>query len=504
MVIPDSVTEIGAQAFYNCSQLYKLAFPWSVETIASDAFSGSNQLKADRNSGFYGYSTSYAETYAQEKGIPFYSLDRYTGGNPYPPLALEEISLSESSLKLSAGQSSELKVTYTPVKATSDHSIIWSSDDEDIATVDSRGKITAVAEGETVINAVSAFKNSITASCALTVIPAPTELKSVVVTPSSMPKMIVGGKMDLTYSYKPENAQYPRVIWSSSDPSVVSVDQDGRISAVKEGTVTVSAAAEAGNNVKGTCRVTVMNGTMINTAAMEQTDLIVDKNSSGTVSISSDPADATNTDCLWKSDDPAVAAVPGNAVKNCTVRGISPGETMIYGYTTDGSNLRVSRKVIIAEPVTGISLSAGSIAMNLGEAAVLKATVLPENAFDRSVTWSTTNSSVATVDENGNVTAVGKGTCTIKAVTNRNNKTASCSVRVDVPVSSVTLNMNQLTLIKGNSSRLSATVLPENANDKTVTWSSDRPAVATVSEGVLRLHQPFLGEPVREEKLRLG
>ncbi|MDR2041112.1 MAG: Ig-like domain-containing protein, partial [Tannerella sp.] len=115
----------------------------------------------------------------------------------------------------------------------------------------------------------------------------------------------------------------------------------------------------------------------------------------------------------------------------------------------------------------------------------LTATVLPDNATDKTVPWSSSHPDVATVSETGLVTAVSEGTATITATTQNGERTASCEVTVTVPtipVASVTLDITEATLEVGVTQQLTATVFPENATDKTVSWSSSHPDVATVSE----------------------
>lgn len=137
--------------------------------------------------------------------------------------------------------------------------------------------------------------------------------------------------------------------------------------------------------------------------------------------------------------------------------------------------------------VTSISLDKTSLTLEVGQSETLMATVLPSNATDKSVTWTSSMQSVATV-ANGRVTAVGGGTTTIIATTN-NGKTATCAVTVNEPtteiieVTSVSLNKTSLTLEIGESETLAATVLPNNATDKSVTWTSSDQSVATVVSG---------------------
>ena len=139
------------------------------------------------------------------------------------------------------------------------------------------------------------------------------------------------------------------------------------------------------------------------------------------------------------------------------------------------------------KPVESVTLDKTSLTLIETESATLVATVLPEKAANKSVTWSSSNPLVASVMPNGFVTAISKGTTTIMVSTVDGNKTASCVVKVEerVPVISVILNKNSLTLEAGKSETLIATVLPDNANDKTVTWSSNNSAVATVVNGLV-------------------
>ena len=134
-------------------------------------------------------------------------------------------------------------------------------------------------------------------------------------------------------------------------------------------------------------------------------------------------------------------------------------------------------------PVSGITLDKTELVLIVGDAAVqLKATVAPDNATDKTVTWSIDKTSVATVDATGKVTAVAEGEATITA--KAGDKTATCKVTVKanvVAVTSVKLDKTELALTVGDAAvQLKATVAPDNATDKTVTWSIDKTSVATV------------------------
>lgn len=131
--------------------------------------------------------------------------------------------------------------------------------------------------------------------------------------------------------------------------------------------------------------------------------------------------------------------------------------------------------------VESVSVSPTELTLRDGESASLSFVITPLNASNKDVTWKSSNSSVATVSQTGQVNAVAEGTTIITVTTEDDNKTATCSVTVNpVSVSSVSLDKESLTLKIGESSTLIATVLPENAANKTVTWSSSNTSIATV------------------------
>ena len=133
--------------------------------------------------------------------------------------------------------------------------------------------------------------------------------------------------------------------------------------------------------------------------------------------------------------------------------------------------------------MTSITLNKTSASLKAGETVTLTATVNPSDATDKTVTWTTSDATVATVN-NGVVTAkkVGAATITAKA----GDKTATCTITVvATPVTSVTLNKTSAQLKAGESVTLTATVNPSDATDKTITWSTTDATVATVSNGVV-------------------
>ena len=194
------------------------------------------------------------------------------------------------------------------------------------------------------------------------------------------------------------------------------------------------------------------------------------------------PADAENQSVTWSTSDKSVVTVEGG-----TVTAIKAGEATVTVTANDKGSVKAECKVTVTAAkvaVTGVSLDKTTLTVAAGGNAKLTATVAPANATNKSVTWSSSNQAIATVDSEGNVTVKSAGTATITVTTKDGGKTATCTVTVGIPVTGVSLNKTSLTLTKGKSAKLTATVAPANATNKNVTWSSSDRAVATVdSEG---------------------
>ena len=206
----------------------------------------------------------------------------------------------------------------------------------------------------------------------------------------------------------------------------------------------------------------------------------------------------------WKSNNTSIARVKSSVLYGCTVEGVSEGSTRVYcnlKYTVKGTYYSPSYsiegyftiKVTEAQSnvlVTSVTLSVTSVSLTVGETNQLSATVSPGNATDRSVTWSSSNTSVASVNSSGLVTAKGAGSATITCKANDGSgKQATCSVSVSaaapIKVSGITLNYTSTSLTVGETRQLNATISPSDATDKSVTWSSSNTSVASVNSSGL-------------------
>ena len=205
---------------------------------------------------------------------------------------------------------------------------------------------------------------------------------------------------------------------------------------------------------------------------------------SSTLTATITPDNATDKSVAWESDAPGVATV-----ENGTVTAIKAGTATITATAADGSGEKATCTVTVnaAEtvPVQSVSLDKTSLELTEDETAQLTATVKPDDATNKNVTWESSNTSVATVNATGEVTAIGAGTATITVTTVDQSKTATCEVTVTaapVPVTGVSLNKDSTSLTVGGTETLTATVKPEDATNKAVTWTSSNSTVATVDQ----------------------
>ena len=208
------------------------------------------------------------------------------------------------------------------------------------------------------------------------------------------------------------------------------------------------------------------------------------------VTATTDPEDATVTYLWQRGNGTAFEPIPGETSAVYTLSKEDIGKTLQLTVTGTGDyqgSSSASISNILDNKVTGVILDQATLDMKAGDSKVLTATVTPEYAADKTVTWSSSDAAVAAVDADGKVTAVAAGQATVTVTTTDGGKTAACAVTVTNPVisvESVTLApvSAELYTVEGHKTlELTATVIPENATNKALAWSSSDSAVATVA-----------------------
>ena len=396
-------------------------------------------------------------------------------------IPVTEVRLSESTVGIVEGSTYKLTATVLPENTTDSKNVSWSSNNEAVATVDANGNVTAKRAGTAVITATST--NGKTAGCTVTV-----SKKEIPITEVRLNKstetLTEGETTTLTATVLPENTTYGKSVkWSSSNVAVATVDLMGKVTAKRAGTAIITAISENGKTAS--CTITVnkkdTNITITEVRLNKSTETLKEGDTT-TLTATVLPENTTDSKSVsWRSSNSEVATVDANG----TVTAKRAGTAVITATSTNGKTagctVTVSKKEI---PIIEISLDKSSATLTEGETTTIVATVLPENTTDsKSVSWSSSNSEVATVDANGTVTAKRAGTAVITA-TSTNGKTAGCTVTVskkEIPITEISLDKSSATLTEGETTTLTATVLPENTTyGKSVKWSSSNVAVATV------------------------
>ena len=305
------------------------------------------------------------------------------------------------------------------------------------------------------------------------------------VTPSRI-EIIEGGSAALSARVSPEAASDRAVAWSSSDRSVATVDKAGTVHGLRPGTATVTATAEGKS---GTCAVTVKaKAVNVTEVTLDKTELTLTEGETETLTATVKPDNADNRKVTWSSDKTEIATVDGAG----KVTAVKPGEAVVTVTTEDGGKTATCKVTVKAKVigVTEVTLDRTELTLTEGETETLTATVRPDNADNRKVTWSSDKTEVATVDGAGRVTAVKAGEAVVTVTTEDGGKTATCKVTVKakaVPVTGVEVNPWAVTLSVRGTSKLSYTIRPADATNQNVKWESDNPSVATVdSDGNVR------------------
>lgn len=228
-------------------------------------------------------------------------------------------------------------------------------------------------------------------------------------------------------------------------------------------------------------KVTIGEVTTIEPTAikLDQDKVTLGVGETATLKATIEPEEATNKNVTWSSSDDTTVTV-----EDGVVTGKKVGTATITAETSNG--LKATAEVIVKEiAVTKVTLSETTATMTIGGELELTATIEPKNATDQRLTWSSSDTGVATVDSNGKVTAKGAGTATITA-TAASGITAACEITVSdevIEVTAVTLDKTEATVKVGKSLQLTATIEPSGATDQKLEWTSSRSDIAIVTDG---------------------
>lgn len=379
------------------------------------------------------------------------------------------ITLSESNITIDLNTSRlQLRATVSPDNALN-KSVVWSSTDTAVATVDQNGLVSIKKSGKVSIIATSDDNPAITGVCNITVeIPV-----NSIALDETQKTMYVGQAARLTYIILPANASTGTVSWTSTNTSVATVDKTGMVSAKNVGTaVIILKSLDGGYSVY--CTITVKR--VASGIKLDATTLDMKAGQDRILKPTLTPKDSTDNNIVWESSDTKIATVDDEG----KVIAKSAGSAIIMARLETGATAYC--KVNVNLPVEGLLLNFSDKSLYVGEKFKLKVSVTPSAATDLSVTWKTSNDKIAAITADGEVTAVAGGTAIITCTTKDGGYSAICVLTVLESVSSITMNYQTYYLGVDKSVFLVATVSTPTASNKDVFWSTSNSDIATVNQ----------------------
>lgn len=527
VTIPNSVTKIKEAAFLGCTGLTSVTIPSSVTYVGQTAYEDCvnlNEIHCESQTP----PTAFANTFTNvPKTIPLYipagSLSAYNNApgwklftnvvetNLVNPTG---VSLKETTLNLMKGEEVLLHASVSPSDATY-KTLTWSSSDNTIATV-TNGIVYGKKAGNATITCTTTH-GGFTATCDVTVQEHATPATGMQIYKSAYlngNNLVPFSEMEegdtLTFmelgtgfiviNVLPYNVTNGEITWTMSDPSIISTEYSEHINFANSitikplhvGTTKITISTTDGSNISKNVYVKITpdpNPTIqVRGVRCLPREITIGIGEKDTIDALVLPLDATNTTVYWSrtsGGNPLTISIKTVEGKRCEITAKSAGTAYVYVETSDGKYKDTCTVTIIKKvPVTGLSLNKTSKTLNVGETFQLTPVFTPSNATNQNVYWMMDNDSVATI-ENGLVTAIQEGVVTITCVSEDGNYKATCVVSVtnDAPVSvtGVSLNKKTLQMVIGNTATVTASVLPANASNKSVTWTSSNTATATVS-----------------------
>lgn len=401
---------------------------------------------------------------------------------------------AEKEMVVFVGETLQTELTREGIPA--EGTLTYTSSNEKAAAVDENGLVTGLAKGKTTITAVAqtekkAYRTQMNVTVAQKVTSVEVNTKKLALYEAAdpavsglleadgedLPVLLIPVKKSVSIQAeaKPREAAYRKLVYAGSDERILRV-QGSKVTGAAPGEAILTISSEKNPEVCVRYRVLVVQPvTRIELAASAPS---VAAGEQIALTAKTLPDNATMTGVVWSSGNETVAAVDENGV----VTGLKKGSVRVTASAADGSNIRASLNLKVTQKATGIRLDQTERTIDVGKSAVLKASVEPRNADDRSVIWTSSDESIATVNGKGRVTGVNLGTCRIICTSaSSGDVAAAATIHVQQPVTKIIFGQAPLVYM-GETARLSWTVQPGNASNPALTFTSSNKKVLTVSE----------------------
>ena len=323
IVLPYNVTTIGDSAFVNCTKLTQITVPRNTTSIASNAFSYPKKMT------MYGPSDCYAQTYASGKGIKYVTQD------------IHATSVSLDSTEKTAERYDDFQLTATIAPLNFTDAVVWTSSNEEVATVSDTGYVEICGVGTAVITVTA---GNVKAACKITV----PQLIDWIEFDEDEIELKAGQTYQLKPYISPSDATNKKLKYTSSDTKVAEVSASGLVTAKSEGEAKIRAAATDGSDEYAVCYVTVTGKAKVTGITLDRTSAEVKRGEKLTLNVTVSPSYASNKKVVWKSANTKIATVDTNG----SVTAKAPGRTKITVTSAENSSYQASCTVTVPYKIT--------------------------------------------------------------------------------------------------------------------------------------------------------
>ena len=320
---PYNVTTIGDSAFVNCTKLTQITVPRNTTSIASNAFSYPKKMT------MYGPSDCYAKTYASGKGIKYVTQDIHA----------TSVSLDITEKTAERYDDFQLTATIAPLNFTD--AVVWTSSNEEVATVSDTGYVEICGVGTAVITVTA---GNVKAACKITV----PQLIDWIEFDEDEIELKAGQTYQLKPYISPSDATNKKLKYTSSDTKVAEVSASGLVTAKSEGEAKIRAAATDGSDEYAVCYVTVTGKAKVTGITLDRTSAEVKRGEKLTLNVTVSPSYASNKKVVWKSANTKIATVDANG----SVTAKAPGRTKITVTSSENSSYQASCTVTVPYKIT--------------------------------------------------------------------------------------------------------------------------------------------------------
>ena len=385
---------------------------------------------------------------------------------------LMEVNMELPVLVLYLGETAPaINATVYPENATNRNYKLFTEDELVVRTINNGRQLQAMAIGETLLTVACDADNSVCTQYHL-IVARHAQKVSVQARSTSIS---VGGKTQVTAAVTPADTTWKDVTWSSRTPNVLSVNERGVVTGLARGEGRIRATANDGSGRYG--EVTIQVAQLPTSVSVSGHSTVV-AGRSVNLTANVQPNNANNKKVTWSSSNNNVATVSAGG----RVTGVRAGTVTITCTCEADGTVFAAWPMTVVQLVDSIAFTAKEVTINVNEKARVFWTVSPNTATDKSVTLTSNNTKVATVDQDGTIHAWKRGECTITAKANDgSNKTGRIKVVVLQPVWGVHMRNDTVTVGVDETVTLQAELEPSDASNRRMTWTIADPYLATIT-----------------------